>query len=223
MEHYSIGLVWFSLCKSMLTVTSHFLVCIMFVFQVYLIYQFPRNQDKADWLPHLTYFCFVTEFSQGLVVHLHKPLCYLYCISCSWGWIILEHWGDDPWKVASFARPILSPGASSHGTLPSSLLNRLKSDLLKARVTILLFALLLPLRILNSTIHNPCSQGCPWPSHSSPILPCSYVSGPTGCLVISSVTCVRKLLSMNSRNLLDCLCPSSLPKDIRVVHVPHDD
>lgn len=67
------------------------------------------------------------------------------------------------------------------------------------------------LRIMNSTIHGYCSQGCPWPSWPQQFFfPVSMRSSRMSPFLGSLVICIRKLLSMCSRNLLDRLCPALL-------------
>jgi len=55
-------------------------------------------------------------------------------------------------KINQLSWTHLFSRAVSHGILPSRSLNRSKCAVLKSRIAILLFALLLPLMVLNSTI-----------------------------------------------------------------------
>lgn len=97
----------------------------------------------------------------------------------------------------------------THRILTNRYLNRSESTLLKFSTVTLLFVLFPPLSMPNSTISCLLQLRLPpaftFPSSSSLFASmssraCTHV----GC----SITCVRKLLSMHSRSLLDCLCPA---------------
>ena len=103
--------------------------------------------------------------------------------------------------------PLLSR-ALTRGIPPSRSLKRPKLTLLKSKIMILLTALLLLCRILNSTISWSLQPRLPltFTSSTSPSLFISTRSSITSLLVGSSTTCVKKLSSMLCRNLLDCVC-----------------
>lgn len=66
---------------------------------------------------------------------------------------------------------------------------------------------------LISGSHTPQSHGycCPQPSHPWSVFPFLQVQGPAEYVPsFSSWSPIRKLLSMHSRNLMDCLCPDVL-------------
>lgn len=84
--------------------------------------------------------------------------------------------------------PLLSM-AIIHGNLPSRSLKRLKSALLKSRVVVLLFALLPPFKILNSTIL--------W--SRQPRLPPTLISPTSSSLFVASGPC--SLFALQSLDL----------------------
>lgn len=69
------------------------------------------------------------------------------------------------------------------------------------------------LKILNITTHGHFSKGCPWPSWPQQFFLVYISSSRVPPFLGSSVTCVKKLSSMCSRDLLDWLCPLMLPFD----------
>ena len=102
--------------------------------------------------------------------------------------------------------------ALSHWTLPSRHLKRPKSAILKCGAVSFLFTLSLSLRIQNSTVTWSLQQrlSLTFISSTSPSLVVTMRSRNEPLLLGSSVTWRRKLLSMHTRNLLDCLCPAVL-------------
>lgn len=88
-------------------------------------------------------------------------------IDISWVW---RRWPLHTHQL--FYIPLFSR-AVSHGILPGKSLNWLKSALLKLRVVVLLFALLLPLRILNCIISWSVQPSLPptFTSITKPVLP----------------------------------------------------
>lgn len=111
--------------------------------------------------------------------------------------------------------------ALSRGTYSNRSLKRPKLALLKSRVVSLVFALLPPVRILNSTMSWSLAPRLPltFPPTTSSFF--FMRSSRVSLLIGSSVTQVRKL-SMLSRNSLDCLCPAALSLQ-QMVKVLHED
>lgn len=104
----------------------------------------------------------------------------------------------------------------------------MKSALLKSRVVILLFALFSTLRILDSIISWPLQPRPPPASTSltSSSLFASMRFSRASPLISFLITSVRKLPSVQSRDLLDCQCLTvllALPDDIGVVKVLHEN
>lgn len=102
--------------------------------------------------------------------------------------------------------------ASSRRILQSRSLNRPKSVLLRSRLVVLLFALLPPLRILNSVNAWSLQPRLPpvFPSpNSSSLMEVWGAADHTPLL--SPLSLVLELSSMHYRKLLDCLCPAALP------------
>lgn len=92
-------------------------------------------------------------------------------------------------------------------------MNRQKSDLLKPSTVVIFFFLSCPLK--DPELHHAMvAAGCMVaPAFTSPNKSSLFVhvrSSRASVLVDSLITCVRTLLSMYSRNLLDCLCPAVL-------------
>ena len=139
-----------------------------------------------------------------------QAFCYLHFISYLLGRAILQFGGGDPWRATSSPGPPFSLGPYCTGFFQGDLWRGLFSW--NPGLLVLLFALLPPLTVLNSTIS--CSL--------QPKLTPPYKWGRTGwgCgstrssrapfLVSLSIAYVRKLSSIHSRNLLDCLCPAVL-------------
>lgn len=104
--------------------------------------------------------------------------------------------------------------AVSHRILPGKSLNWLKSALLKLRVVVLLYALLLPLRILNCIISWSVQPSLPptFTNKAELVVDASIRSSRAPLLVGSLIICVRKSSSTHSRNVLQPYC-IVLPKD----------
>lgn len=92
-------------------------------------------------------------------------------------------------------------------------LKRPKTVLLKSGAVILLFALFPPLIILTFTITESVSSRLlpNFPSCSTISLFLSMRFSRVCPLISFSTTCVKKLSSGTSRNLVDCLCPAAQP------------
>jgi len=156
--------------------------------------------DHLIPLPLLVGFLFMFEFSHDLLVHPSRP-------STAFAWLPAR--GDGPillwqsWKINQLSYiPHLS-SIITHGILPSPSLNRPKAVLLKLRVVILLFALFQPLTNLNFIIPWSLQQRLP-PAFTT----LTYSSMFARSSRVSLLFCFlifRKLSSMHSRNLLDCL------------------
>lgn len=93
-------------------------------------------------------------------------------------------------------------------------LKRPKPVLLKSGAVILLFALFPAFIILTFTITHTVSSRF-LPNFTSPVLyllACKHeVQQSVSPLISFSITCVKKLSSVPSRNLLDCLCSAAWP------------
>lgn len=112
-----------------------------------------------------------------------------------------QSWSGNPWKSTSCPRPIFPPESSSMGFFQvhhwtGQSLSSWGCDPV------------LPLTILNYSMTRLLQQRLPQPLHLCPVLPCLQVWGPL--LLLDCLIWVRKLSSMQSRNLLDCLCPAVL-------------
>ena len=123
---------------------------------------------------------------------------------------IHRSWASKKWhlSVDQLSWVPLPSNMLAQGIPPGRSLKRLKLALLKSRVVILLVALLLPYKILNSTISWLLQPKLP-PNFTSPTSPSLLVrtrSSSTYLLVGCSTICIRKLSSVHCRNLLDCVC-----------------
>jgi len=123
-------------------------------------------------------------------------------------------------KINQLSRTSLLCMALSHGIFPSRSLKGLQSSLQKSRVVILLFALLLSLRILASTISWSLQSRLSQSSHLQPVLPCK-------CEVQQTIFPAWLLSHLCQAVVIDLLqtlfgllvpCCVAPPADNRVVH-----
>ena len=158
---------------------------------------------------HTLFWCLSSVRSSVLIHAGFLPLCLVFCSS---GQTLLELGGGDPWIPASSSQPIFSPGSHSTVFFQAHPWRGFKSALLKSKAVILLFTLLSPPGILNSTFL--------WTLQ--PTLPLTFMSLTKfflvcKCLVqLSTFPCwfldylCWKMSSMHSRNLVDCLSTAVL-------------
>lgn len=167
-------------------------------------------------LPHLVEcFLFVFQFSQEILVHpfmppaafigfLHNEMDY----SHTWRWWPLNK------NSATCPGHFYSPGLICIGFFQAGPLTSFSPETYSCDTV---FSLFPPLRILRSPSHSHCSQCCPWPPlfvHIRSSRTCPFFS--------PSTTCLRKLSSMHSSILMDCLC-LSFPADINLFKVSYSD
>lgn len=149
--------------------------------------------------------CFLFVFWLSLELHIHLLPCVLD---------ILHAVMDYSWAlrklclmINQFSWAPLSSGAVSEGILPSRSWNRPKSALGKSRVVILLFVLLIPLRILNSTVQKRLLSTFTYSTSSSVLVYSRCIASSLASYLVFS----EKLLSTGCsapvrRAIPPCLC-----------------
>lgn len=146
--------------------------------------------------------------------------CHLCLTSCLLGWTSLELGEGDFWKKQVF----LLFETADHGTLPDRSHDRPKSSLLKARVVILLLALLPPCRILK--LHLMVTAVTAAPTFPPQTSPATFVRMRYSRAPPLATFSIKKLSSMHSRNCLNCLTPACCVVSAAnpgVAEIPHED
>lgn len=137
-----------------------------------------------------------------------QVFCHPFLTCFSSRWTIPEYGEGDPWKSSSSPGCVFSPELITMGFSPQQASFLFWSP--KTLSYFFFFFWLLPLGIQNSPISHSLEPRLPLVL-TSPINSSLFIkSWRVSLLTVFLITCVRKVPSMDPKNLLDLLCPTML-------------